>query len=58
MKLLEMVIERRLKKETQVTRNQFGFIFDRLTMEVVYLATTICNGALSNGTIRLTLNFY
>ncbi|KAL5139739.1 LINE-1 retrotransposable element ORF2 protein [Glycine soja] len=37
MKLWEKVIERRLRKETQVTENQFGFMPGRSTMEAIYL---------------------
>ncbi|KAH1239249.1 Phospholipid-transporting ATPase 3 [Glycine max] len=37
MKLWERVIERRLRKETQVTENQFGFMPGRSTMEAIYL---------------------
>ncbi|KAL5176375.1 LINE-1 retrotransposable element ORF2 protein [Glycine soja] len=37
MKLCERVIERRLRKETQVTENQFGFMPGRSTMEAIYL---------------------
>jgi len=37
MKLWEMIVERRLKKETRVTDNQFGFISERTTMEAIYL---------------------
>jgi len=37
MKLWEKVIERRLRKETRVTDNQFGFMLGRSTMEAIYL---------------------
>ena len=37
MLLRERVIERRLRKETRVTDNQFGFMPGRSTMEAVYL---------------------
>ncbi|KAH1218442.1 LINE-1 retrotransposable element ORF2 protein [Glycine max] len=37
MKLWERVIERRLRNETQVTENQFGFMPGRSTMEAIYL---------------------
>ncbi|KAH1219602.1 LINE-1 retrotransposable element ORF2 protein [Glycine max] len=37
MKLWERVIERRLRKETQVTENQFDFMPGRSTMEAIYL---------------------
>jgi len=37
MKLWERVIERRLRKETRVTDNQFGFMPRRSTMEAIYL---------------------
>ncbi|KAL4304934.1 hypothetical protein AHAS_Ahas16G0027900 [Arachis hypogaea] len=37
MKLWERVIERRLRKETQVTDNQFGFMPDRSTTKAIYL---------------------
>ena len=37
MKLWERVIEQRLRKETDVSENQFGFMFDRSTMKTIYL---------------------
>jgi len=37
MKLWERVIERRIRKETRVTDNQFGFMPGRSTMEATYL---------------------
>ncbi|RZB91510.1 Carbon catabolite repressor protein 4-like 2 isoform B [Glycine soja] len=37
LKLWERVIERRLRKETQVTENQFGFMPGKSTMEAIYL---------------------
>ncbi|RHN48204.1 putative RNA-directed DNA polymerase [Medicago truncatula] len=37
MKLWKRVIERRLRKETRVTDNQFGFMPGRSTMEAIYL---------------------
>ena len=37
MKLWERVIERRIRKETRVTDNQFGFMPGRSTMEAIYL---------------------
>ena len=37
MKLWERMIERRLRKETQVTENQFGFMPGRSTTEAIYL---------------------
>ena len=37
MKLWERVIEQRLRKETNVSENQFGFMPDRSTMEAIYL---------------------
>ena len=37
MKSWEMVIERRLRRDTQVTDNQFGFMPGRSTMEAIYL---------------------
>jgi len=37
MKLWERVIERRIRKETRVTDNQFGFMSGRSTMEATYL---------------------
>ena len=37
MKLLERLIEQRLKKETNVSENQFGFMRGRSTMEPIYL---------------------
>jgi len=36
-KLWERVIERRIRKETRVTDNQFGFMPGRSTMEAIYL---------------------
>lgn len=36
MKLWETVIECRLRKETRVTKNQFGFILRRPTMEAIF----------------------
>lgn len=35
-KLRERVIEQRLKIETQVTINQFGFMLERLTTKTIY----------------------
>jgi hypothetical protein len=37
MKLWERVIEHRLRRMTGITKNQFGFIPGRLTMEVIFL---------------------
>ena len=37
MKLWERVIERRLRQETRITENQFGFMPGRSTMEAIYL---------------------
>nr|GEU62608.1 probable LRR receptor-like serine/threonine-protein kinase RFK1 isoform X1 [Tanacetum cinerariifolium] len=37
MKLLERVIERRLRKETRVSENQFGFMSGRSTTEAIHL---------------------
>ena len=37
MKLWERVIEHRLRLETQVSDNQFGFMPGRSTMEAIYL---------------------
>lgn len=37
MKLWKIVIERRLRKETQVTYNKLDFMFGRSTMEAIYL---------------------
>ena len=37
MKLWEKVIERRLRLETQITENQFGFMSGRSTIEAIYL---------------------
>jgi hypothetical protein len=39
--LWERVIERRLRKETRVTYNQFGFMPGRSTMEVIYLVRRV-----------------
>jgi hypothetical protein len=37
MKLWEMIIEHRLRRVTNVTENQFGFMPERSTMEVIFL---------------------
>lgn len=37
MKLWKRVIEHILRKETQVSENQFGFMPERSTMEAIYL---------------------
>jgi Reverse transcriptase (RNA-dependent DNA polymerase) len=37
MKLWERVIERRLRKLTTVSKNQFGFMPGRSTMETIFL---------------------
>ena len=37
MKLWERVIEHRLRRLTSVTQNQFGFMLERSTMEVIFL---------------------
>ena len=37
MKLWEKVIERRLRLDTQITENQFGFMPGRSTTEAIYL---------------------
>ena len=37
MKLWERVIERRLRQETSISENQFGFMPGRSTMEAIYL---------------------
>jgi hypothetical protein len=37
MKLCERIIEHRLRGVTNVTKNQFGFIPQRLTMDVIFL---------------------
>ena len=37
MKLWERVIDQRLRKETEVSKNQFGFTPGRSTMEAIYL---------------------
>jgi hypothetical protein len=37
MKLWEMIIKHRLRGVTNVTKNQFGFIPKRSTMEVIFL---------------------
>ena len=41
MKLWERVIERRLRVETTVSENQFGFMLGRSTMEAIYLLRTL-----------------
>jgi hypothetical protein len=37
MKLWERIIEHRLRGVTKVTKNQFGFMSERSTMEVIFL---------------------
>ena len=37
MKFWEKVIEKRLRKETEMTKNQFGFMLERSTMEAIHL---------------------
>ena len=37
MKLWERVIKQRLRKETDVSKNQFGFMPARSTIEAIYL---------------------
>ena len=37
MKLWKRIIEQRLRKETDVSENQFGFMPGKSTMEVIYL---------------------
>jgi hypothetical protein len=37
MKLWKRVIEHRLRKLTTVSKNQFGFMPERFTMEVIFL---------------------
>jgi hypothetical protein len=37
MKLWEMIIEHRLRGVTNVTKNQFGFMPERSTMEAIFL---------------------
>ena len=37
MKLRERVIEQRLRHETTISKNQFGFIPRKSTMEAIYL---------------------
>ena len=37
MKLWKRVIEQRLRKETNVSENQFGFMSGRSTMKAIYL---------------------
>ena len=37
MKLWEMVIERRLRKDVSISENQFGFMSSRSTIEAMYL---------------------
>jgi len=41
MKLWERVIERKLRKETHITDNQFSFMPGRLTMEAIYLLWSV-----------------
>ena len=37
MKIWERIIERRLRYETTISENKFGFMFGRSTMEAIYL---------------------
>ena len=37
MKLWKRMIEYKLRKETHISDNQFGFMFGRSIMEVIYL---------------------
>jgi hypothetical protein len=37
MKLRERIIEHRLRRVTNVTKNQFGFVPERSTMEAIFL---------------------
>jgi hypothetical protein len=37
MKLCESIIEHRLRRVTNVTENQFGFMLGRSTMEAIFL---------------------
>jgi hypothetical protein len=37
MKLCEMIIKHRLRRVTNVTENQFGFMSERSTMEAIFL---------------------
>ncbi|KAK9142709.1 hypothetical protein Syun_012109 [Stephania yunnanensis] len=36
-KLWEMIIDNRLRRETTISENQFGFMFGRSTMEAIFL---------------------
>jgi hypothetical protein len=40
MKLWERAIEHRLRRMTSVTKNQFGFMLGRSTMEAIFFGTT------------------
>jgi len=37
MKLWERVIEGKLRKDISISKNQFGFVLGRLTMEAIHL---------------------
>ena len=41
MKLWEKVIERRLRTETSISKNQFGFVPGRSTTEAIYLIRSL-----------------
>ena len=56
MKLWERVIEHRLRKETHVSENQFGFMSGRLTTKVIYLVRSLMEKYRSKE--RLTYGFH
>ena len=41
MKLWERVIERRLREDVSISKNQFGFMSGRSTIEAIYLVRTL-----------------
>lgn len=55
MKLWERVIEQRLRKETQIIDNQFGFMLGRSTMKAYIMA---CDGTISNVLTESSVIFY
>ncbi|XP_064073079.1 uncharacterized protein LOC135193637 [Vanessa tameamea] len=42
MKVWEKVIERRLREESEITQNQFGFMSGRGTMDAIFALCQLC----------------
>lgn len=57
MKLWEIVIEQTLRKESQATENQFGFMLERSIMKAIYLQRRVMEQYSDEPTI-LALNSY